>query len=207
MAGLYAVFGKLPLVKLIRVPSRFILPAAFALSVLATYGLAALQQRLTVRGAKVGATVLAVLALLFAVESAYAPLHLYPLDKDRPPEVYKWLARQEGDFAVMEFPVDPRGYAQFARQVYNSIYHWKRLIIGYSGFQSRENVERLRRLNDSFPRPACISELQTLDVRYVIVFPGRMEVEKLRDLEAQTRLQEVERFGGIIVYEISPVSR
>ena len=198
-AGLYMILGKLPFVRVIRVPRRFILVAVFALAILVAYGVRSLCERFKNRTSLQIVTV-SIFAILFAVESAYAPIPLYPVEPV--PEVYTWLGEQEGDFAVMEFPVDPRGYAQAIRQVYGSIHHWKKLIVGYSGYQSDANIELLQRLNQTFPSPACIDELKNLDVRYVLAFEERLTDAQLRQLEEHQSLQVVKKFGRLAVYEI-----
>ncbi len=150
-------------------------------------------------------TAIGLVVLLFAAEAFYVPLRAFQLSPE-PPELYKWLGEQEGDFAVAELPVDPTGYGVFARQVYYSIYHWKKLLVGYSGYQSDENRSRLRRLNETFPEDRCLDELRDLSVRYVIVLEGRLEPEKLEALRSQERLELVHRFDGISVYRFRPAA-
>jgi hypothetical protein len=107
---------------------------------------------------------------------------------------------------VAEFPVSPRGFGMFIRQVYGSIHHWKKLLVGYSGFQSRENIERLKRLNDSFPEDNCLDVLSRLNVKYVLVFEKRLDRNKFEQLRNQDRLTERKRYGHFAVYELIPVS-
>lgn len=206
-AGLYNLLAGLPLLRAIRVPSRFILLAVFALSVLAAFGAAAVIRRLKPKPVKAWIA-LSLIILAFAAESTYAPLPVHRTQDG--PELYKWLARQEGEFAVVEFPVDPRNYTASARQVFYSIYHWKRLLVGYSGYQSKENYDRLNRLNESFPSDTCLDELESLSVKYVIVFRDRLAAEdiqngssKLESLGKQYRLETEKEFGEageLVVY-------
>jgi hypothetical protein len=198
-AGLYQILGRLPLVKLIRVPRRFIMLAAFALAALCAWGFAALIKRIESRIVR---TLLAgIVVVVFAAESLYAPLNVYKFNPT-PPELFTWLGRQDGDFAVAEFPVDPLNYAGSIRRVYYSIYHWKKLLVGYSGYQSPGNRERLRRLNDEFPSDACLNELRGLDVRYVIVLEDRLAPEQVAELKTQKGLLFVRDFGGSRVYRL-----
>ena len=197
--GLYMVLEKLPVLRLMRVPSRFFLPAAFALAVLSAYGVARLQRRLI--NPRTKAMVLTSLFLLFAVESLHAPLPSYPVNPGPEPR-HRFLAEQPGDFTVVEFPLDPHNYTISTRQIFNSIYHWKKLLVGYSGFQTPENVARLQRLQETFPSDRCLDELEELDVRYVIVLEARLWPEILEKLHTQARLQQVRRFGDIGVYEL-----
>lgn len=198
-AWLYQGLSGLPLIKLIRVPRRFMLVATVAVAVLAAWGAAALARRLAKPAARIA--LFSFLFIFFAVESVFAPLTLHELP--RRIDVYHWLGEQPGDFAVIEFPVDPTGWAQHIRQVYGSIHHWKRLIVGYSGYQSPENVALLTRLNAGFPDDTCLDELANLDVRYVIVITGRLEEEQRAALARQDRLQAVKQYDGLVVYRLS----
>lgn len=196
--GLYLLVERLPVLRLIRVPSRFMLPTAFGLSVLATWGVAWLLRR---GGRRLGAGVLAILVVLFAVESAFAPLQTRRYDPF-PGELYVWLGQQPGDFAVAEFPLDPHNYTIAMRQVFRSIHHWKKLLVGYSGFQTESNVRRLERLNRQFPRDPALHRLEELDVRYVVVLEDRLDEYTLDELEGQDRLEEVRRWGAMAVYRL-----
>ncbi|MFQ5745355.1 MAG: hypothetical protein ACE5HV_17505 [Acidobacteriota bacterium] len=189
-AGLYLLIEKMPVVRLIRVPSRIFLQAAFALAALSAYGVASLSGKLA--GSSWRLSIFAALALLFAIESLQAPL---PTDSFTPGPAprHQFLAAQPGDFAVVEFPLDPHDYTTSARQIFNSIYHWKKLLVGYSGFQTRDNVRRLRRLNRKFPSDSCLNSLQRLDVKYVIVREDRLPAEILQALRHQPRLRLVFR--------------
>lgn len=59
------------------------------------------------------------------------------------------------------------------RQVMRSVDHRKRLLVGYSGYHSRDKIALLRRVRDTFPTDACLDELVRLDVRFVILLPER----------------------------------
>ena len=210
--GVYLLIGQLPLVRAIRVPGRFILIAVFALAVLAAYGGAALSRRFG--GGVKAKLAVGLVAAVFAAESLFAPLAIRPVPEA--PELYSWLATQDGKFTVVEFPLDPRNYTASCRQVFHSIYHWKYLLVGYSGYQSQENVERLTRLNDTFPTDNCLDELEDLSVRYLVVFRDRLRREdsrtggaKLEALEGQDRLERVAVFGEqgeLEVYALKPSS-
>lgn len=198
--GLYWILAKLPLIKLIRVPRRFIQITTFALAVLSVFGADALQRKFG-KNRRKATVVIALVILLFAVEANYVPIQLFPADPP-PPEVYRWLGTQEGEFTVAEFPINVKGYPEFIRQVYNSIYHWKNLLVGYSGFQSRENEARLRRLNNTFPSDSCLDELRELKVRYVLVFESRLDSKRLELLRRQDALEEMRHYGNLGVYQL-----
>ena len=199
--GLYTIVGGLPVLRLIRVPTRFMLPCVFALAILATFGAVALAERL--RSQRARTAVLASLVLWFAVEAGYAPLSTRPFDP-RPGPVERFLAAQPGDFAVVEFPIDPANYTISMRQVFRSIHHWKKLLVGYSGYQSDENVRRLRELNASFPSDESLERLDALGVRFVIARQGRMRPSTTDAIRAQLRLEPVRKFDATWVYRLLP---
>lgn len=204
--GFYLALAQLPGVRLMRVPSRFTLPAYLALAMLATYGAASLVRTISSRKRGVGrrgVALLVAVGLIFAGEALYAPKETFPFDP-RPPQVYEWLGRQPGDFAVFEYPVSPDIPTIHARQVFYSIYHWKKLLVGYSGWQSEANRRRLERLQRTFPSAASLDELQALDVRYVLLFTGRVSNERLQRVHESPRLRPVQAFGAIVVYELLP---
>ncbi|HUX08062.1 MAG TPA: hypothetical protein VMX35_12180 [Acidobacteriota bacterium] len=198
-AGLYQILGRMPLIKLIRVPRRFILLATFALAMLAAWGFAVMMRKLSKSPLRI---ILAfTLVVLFSAEALYAPLRVFSFDPN-PPELYKWLGRQQGDFAVAEFPVDPLNYGGNMRRVYLSIHHWKKLLVGYSGYQSQENKGRLARLNRTFPSDECIEELRSLNVRYVIVLADRLAADQRDALRSQAQLAFENNFHGAMIYRV-----
>ncbi len=197
--GAYALIGNFPVIRLIRVPIRFMLPAGLALAMLAALGAHRLVAR--TRSPAAGAAVLVVIGLLFAGESTFAPVRTWRYEQ-QPRPLNAFLAEQPGDFAIVEFPLDPFGYAINMRQVFQSVFHWKRLLVGYSGFQSPENIDLLRRIRDRFPADDCIDELHALDVRFVIVLQDRVEPELLEAVAAQRRLEPAWSHEDWLVYRV-----
>ena len=195
-AGLYMVVEKIPVLRLLRVPSRVFQVAAFALAVLSAFGVDWLRDRFA---GKSWRPLLVGCLVLFAAEAIYAPMNTYPYESEPAPRL-RFLAEQPGDFAVVEIPLDPSNYTISARQTFNSIHHWKKLLVGYSGSQTDDNVRLLSRLAATFPTDDFIDELQELGVRYVIVREDRLGRSALRDLRAQPRLQPARRFGEIVFY-------
>jgi hypothetical protein len=51
---------------------------------------------------------------------------------------------------------------------YLSIFHWKPLINGYSGFYPASYIQRLQNLR-RFPEPFSLRVLRRADVRYVVI--------------------------------------
>ena len=98
------------------------------------------------------------------------PLRLWPYP-DRPP-LYSFLARQP-DGIVAEFPAPRMDLlpGHDPRYIYMSIFHWKRLVNGYSGYYPPSYIVRMERLA-SFPDTGAIAQLRADGVRYLIVHEG-----------------------------------
>lgn len=199
--GVYGLLAALPGVRLIRVPSRFWLPALLGVAMLAGFGWKALTARLPRPRQRALATAL-VLAL-FAAESAFAPLPTARVEPG-PDEIAGWIAAQEGRFTLLEVPVAPDNLTMHARQLAQSQYHWQRLLVGYSGWRSPEVEERLRRIERGFPSPAVLDELAGLEVRFIVLLERRVPADLLARIERQPRLQRAADFDGVSIWQLDP---
>jgi hypothetical protein len=123
------------------------------------------------------------------------PLRLmaYPV---RPP-LYEFLARQP-DGVVIEFPVPrlDRLPGHDGRYAYFSIYHWKPLANGYSGYYPPSYLNRMERMV-TFPDRRSLDQLRADGVRYIVVH----ESSYIRPLEAATILDSLARAG------VRPIAR
>ena len=176
----------------LRAPARASIFFLMFLAAIAARGCAVVLRPLPIL-ARTGAVVAIGAAMI--LEYWVVPLRLWPYP-DRPP-LYTFLARQP-DGIVAEFPV-PRvdmlpGHD--ARYVYMSIFHWKRLVNGYSGYYPPSYIERMERLA-TFPDTGSLAQLRADGVRYVIVH----ESSYIRAGESGGILTALEREG------IRPVAR
>jgi hypothetical protein len=125
----------------LRVPARFAMLVALALSVLGALGLTRLTDR-----SRRAAPWLALTTLLVLAEGGAAPLPLnageppreYAVpdaqlytEAGRPPAVYEALAAAQPDAVVLELPLGSPPWD--VRAVFYSTVHWRRLVNGYSG--------------------------------------------------------------------------
>lgn len=159
-----------PAYRALRAPARAGEIALLMIAVLAGFGWARLEEALRRR-----AMPRAQLAGLFAgglaaiaVEYAAAPLALVRAPT-RPAPVYAWLASQRYG-VVAEFPMPdehslPGHDPEFA---YQSTFHWRPLVNGYSGNVPPSYVDLLRAMR-SFPGDRAIERLRAADVRYIVV--------------------------------------
>jgi hypothetical protein len=198
--GLYQLLAMVPGIKLIRVPSRFVLPALLGLSVLAAYGWQALDRRLRPARARL---LLLAMVTLFAIESIFAPLPTARIDPG-PDEIAGWIAAQPGQFAVLEIPVAVDNLTIHVRQVRQSQYHWKRLLVGYSGWRSPEVEARLERIERNFPAAGTLDELAELEVRFIVVLERRVPQATLDALDLEPRLQRAAELTGAVIWELDP---
>jgi hypothetical protein len=146
----------------LRAPARASIFVLMFLGVLAARGCAVILSRLPAlaRAGVFGAIGTTVLLEYWAV-----PVLLWPYP-DRPP-LYHFLAQQP-DGVVAEFPIF---LANDARYAYMSIFHWKRLVNGYSGYHPLSYMARIRRLF-RLPDAGALAQLRADGVRYVVIHEG-----------------------------------
>ncbi len=124
----------------------------------------------------------------------------------RPRRVDLWLREQEGDFAIMQFPI----VAGRGPQLYYSIVHQKKLILGYTSYVPREFQEWIPILA-KFPSPESLRLLYGWNVRYILLDAnayGDGLPDLLRSCEGLENLHLVGEMEGIYIYElVHPVPR
>ena len=163
--GYPLVSAAAPLLSGLRAPARFATLVLVALAVLATIGLHAVVKDLAAVPRRLVAGTLAVLCL---AEYWSAPIATRVPILTRP-AVHQWL-RGHSDSVVLHLPLPTPGtlWAYETHYQYMSIYHWNRLVNGYSGYAPRAYVATLGRLQ-SLPDAAAIARLRELGVEHVIV--------------------------------------
>ncbi len=160
-----------PLINSLRAPARFSALFLLSLSVLGALGAHALVQSLSSHFRTAVITALAVLCL---IEYWSAPLSTRTPVLTRP-AVHQWL-RAHNDSVILELPVPTPTTLWLYENTYQymSIFHWSRLVNGYSGFAPRSYIATLDAMKD-FPGPASFARLQELGVQYVIVHERNYE--------------------------------
>ena len=212
--SLYDVFySAVPWIHGLRQVSRFGVLAVFAVSVLAAFGAAAVEEALRRRGAVLPAIVAAIV---------FVELIVAPLRTDRPggealvsvpmvPAVYDWLARQPGSFSILELPYTPPGQMwENGAYVYWSTAHWHGVVDGYSGF-SPPTYPALARILAHFPDDLSHDALTVRHVRYVIVHRNLYKPWNPPlnfDLIRRTPwLLQAQSFSDVDVYTVLPDAR
>ena len=128
-------------------------------------GLARLRPRLGPAG-------LAALGALVLVEHLSIPQMLDALPGGRDiPEVYRWLAAQDGVRVVAEVPAARNRLERFdALPMYYSTAHWKRTVEGFTGyFPPSYNFTKWRLFH--FPDPESLAFLERFGVDTLVVRP------------------------------------
>ena len=156
----------LPL-RMIRAPSRFSLIGLLGIAVLSAVAIQWFLQWTTGRRRGVAMAVVPLACLLHLAETA-KPVGREPYYYHPPPPIYRWLAEQPGEFAVVELPSD-RDLNTF--YLVYSTYHWKPLVNGFDGsFITAYHHRLLFDVLSEFPEPRAVRELSQIQgLRYVVV--------------------------------------
>ena len=205
----YRVLYKfIPPFRSLRVAARWGAMVVFSISVLAGFGVRRFLAGSPLLRRKV---ICALIPVILIVEYSCFPLRELYMFPTQVPEVYRWLSRQEGDFALVELPMPstvPEVYRE-TRYMYWSTFHWKKLVNGYSGFFPSDYWE-INKTMQEFPSEKSIALLRNLGVRYVIVHTAEFRREWWRQMEeilsqghGQPRvISHIISFGTDHVYEI-----
>jgi len=186
-----------PLIGSVRTWSRFGQMALFGVAVLAGMGVAAWQRREVGprrRGAWAVVLGLALFELWWAPVTMHEPITPRPVDR--------WLAAQEGDRPIIEYPLD----SAFRPQQF--IYTWthgRPIVHGYATYFTFLFSRRHPELLD-FPSPASLARLAEWGVQYVLIEtapPYRPQAQAILTKVAQEPcLRKVTTQGSIEVYEL-----
>jgi hypothetical protein len=158
-----------------RAPARFAILACCALAVLAGFGFQALRRLVSVQ--PVRRALLAIVLVAIGVECGSAPMILADVPRGAP-DVYKFL-RTVDQSVIVEMPMVD--YDMTPLFMYGSIFHWHRLVNGYSGYEPPDYRETRARMRE-FPDDESIARLNELGVRYVLVHQVYYKAEDYADL-------------------------
>lgn len=193
--GLFSTLYKvLPGYQGLRVPSRAGILFLLAVAMLAGLGHSYIRNRLF-------GTLLLVLA---AAECYGGPLY-WSMEAPVLPPIYQSLARTDEPGALVELPLPPpESFYQNARYVYRSIFHWKPIVNGYSGFVP----ESYREAHDSLMKGDFQEGLvvwRGKGVRWLLAHTARMGPrmrKRIADAELIGLLELVEERGPDKLYRI-----
>src|SRR5262245_60574383 len=166
-----------------RITSRIGVIVVLAVSLLAGLGMKSLAARLP--GRRAALLAVSVVAALVLAEYWPAPLPYVRVDWRHPPPVYRTLAADPEDVAVLEWPLGDEDWDDDF--TFRSIVHWKRLVNGASGFvpELSHDISNVLSWPDSpaapFPSPAAQRYLLALHpLRYVVVHNALLDEAERR---------------------------
>jgi len=177
----------------LRAPARFGSLVLLCVTILASFGAARLQS-----SRRVAWYVIPALAIAMLFEYWAAPIQIRERPKS-PPPAYAWLAKQPPS-VVLELPMpDPDEFWAFETEYQlMSIYHWQRLVNGYSGNAPRSYVQ-LCEVMRTFPSTASLRRLRQFGVRWVLVHDGLMTDREFAEL-----MLRVEQSGAFRIVTTFP---
>jgi hypothetical protein len=189
-------------------PGRWGLVFVLCVALLAAFGARLVQARL--RG-RAGPFVAALLVALPMAEYVCFPLRWERLAE--PPAVYRWLAAEPGDFAILELPVQDGGAEAWF--TYWVTVHLKRTVNGQLSFIG-PTLTDFAQLTEPLQLPAFVERLRSIyPMRYLLAHRGFMTGpgdEFRAQREAWTRLRTatvpglalVRSFDDTDVYLVAP---
>jgi hypothetical protein len=199
-----------PLLSRMRFWSRLSFVLCLALAVLAGIGVASLLARVehcsnswcSARRSHGDAAKWALgstIAVFLFLEFAALPYRM-GYSEARPRPVDEWLAQQEGDFAIAEFPYEKQLTAAYL--FYCTVFHGKKLCSGSQPF-APEGHRLARALLYAFPSEATVELLRTWGPKYVLVGSreyGSQWDQVQRGIAAYSDLRLVAVFDDTPVY-------
>jgi hypothetical protein len=143
------------------------------------------------------------IAGFFIVESIVVPPRIEPF-RDRPSEVYLWLAKKATPGAIVELPYKTRNDAH----LFHARHHGFRPMLNGASRSIPPSHHLLEGIFEGFPSEESIRLLEHLEVRYVVVhmgdYPPRELVPLLNRLARNgSRLLPIRGFGNDLVYEVT----
>lgn len=129
----------------------------------------------------------------------------FPICNEFPP-VYKWLAKEKGNFPIIELPMVDMPY-----YMYYSTYHWKKLVNGYSSFSPPGYTDIIKIISD-FPSDKSIRLLEVLGIKYIILHKELYENQEWKTISNQlqsygNKICMLKNFDNDLVYSLGIMDR
>lgn len=179
--------------------ARFGIIAMLALSVLAGLGVKRILDMIRNKSTQV--IIVAVLTVMMLVEFINVPPSKASYVGDRAtPAVYQWLAGQEGDFTIAEYPAPALDWHIFYKSQFYQRVHKKKLA-DVRNIPSIEYKDYL--YNPS--NPGVVRVLEYLGVRYVIMHTDQYRNKEftIPEIQPGTGLKIIKSFPNTLVYEVA----
>jgi hypothetical protein len=172
---------RIPALQGFRALSRFGAIASCAWALLAALGLQAIVLRL--QGSSTRRLAVALVLGLMFVEYANRPMSLMPAEPVEPADVYRVVARAAQPGSIIELPLPDLKHLPGWDPQYQvwSLWHWRPLVNGYSGYHPRDYIDTVLRMR-TFPDEATVNRLRAHAVRFVIVHRAFYDQQAYADL-------------------------
>ncbi|MFA6525152.1 MAG: hypothetical protein WCT33_02655 [Patescibacteria group bacterium] len=209
VVGPYIFFYKLiPGFDGLRALGRFFIVVLLSISVVIGLGLNQMLKRIKKRF--VYGAIIILIASLVMLEYLWVPPfqpveYRQALIGDEIPEVYSWFAEQSDDSVILELPLDVN-LRKSTEYMYLSVYHWKKMINGYSGFFPEDYIKLEKMITDNFTGDETQNEISKAGVKFIIVHFGvqskfTTEITP-EELDQLPKLRLIKTFGSDYVYEV-----
>jgi hypothetical protein len=188
IGGVYGLFYSwVPGFQNLRVPSRFAVLMMLGLAVLSGWGvLFFLEKWKRPRIRMIG---MGIIALLILTDYASFPLPLAKVNIGRRiPKIYAAVRELPKEASLVELPMPAHDWEEFedAAAVYYSIYHWKNIVNGYSGY-APPGYRIIREAMEQFPSESTFELLNGLAVEYLLVHTQGYRPEKGKEIVRRLR--------------------
>lgn len=192
----------------LRVPVRFVMVAAAALSALAGFALAEALARWRPAARLAAAFLLAAACVQAAAPQAAATAKLGPHPDAQ--VLYEFLAAQDGDSALLEIPGPTQASGEIGADLRNSRYmvgstrHWRPLLNGYTAYPPPGAAAVFPAVRD-LPAADALQELVDLTgVGWIVLHRDELAPHEARrwDAALPPALHLVKRSGGVELYRV-----
>jgi hypothetical protein len=198
----------MPGFKALRVSGRMAILVMLSIAIIAGFGTSWIMNLLKKKSYSLMVIVGFFFITILCYEYAAFPLNLEYIPKETP-QIYKWLAKEKGDFAIIEFPLY-RAWHLEAPYLYWSTKHWKKIVNGYGAFIP-SHFWTLKHYFHHFPSIDYLELVkQYCPVKYVIVhldkFPDHMKDHVYNQLNSDPTkniLKLKQKIDNTYVYELS----
>ena len=167
----------------LRVVARIGAVVLMLVAILAGFGVSRIVTR--IRRPSLAAIAVVSIGLIAVAEYLMRPVTLEPVDT-KPGEVYRWLnAQPPGVVAELPMPAAWKkpleiGFHE-SRFSYNSTYHWRPIVNGYSGFWPLSYIDLIGAVQQ-FPSDDAVNALRERGVEYLILHERFYGPERYRDV-------------------------
>jgi len=221
----FTILHKIPALGMSKEPARMAIIVSLCAAVLASYGLAYLSRLSSKRAPFLTGRFLVALFLTLAIFELFPrPL---PLISTEAPQIYQEIAKDEGDYAILNLPLgwfssmQYLGNYSFMTQYYQTTHH-KKVLEGFASQVPKEKFEFYDHLpvvrylynpienapneNENGRRQA-LEELYQLEIRYIVVNKKEGDNLKLTNiyrsyLEDSLGLRPFKEDGEVVAYRL-----